>query len=464
MGVLIMKDYLAIIRKLDFIDLFKYGHFTLSYAVPFDGNISAHADDMELFDMLTSRMNMYEYSFEYLIIHFNADDYNDQYISIDIRNVCALYTFDQEAKKEMSISFDPRIQLHVSPWADKFDKLQRNLSIKQSQRGIDNLWTIFDLPTEDLFKCREIITPSITQEVFREFYNYERPSGDQSIWTYLLRYERHSFYPKGMIGYFCDFIHVFCNFSKKKELNGEVAESTQLFPLLIECKNPQFASLVKIVESSPLYKITEEVAGCRFAIAAPLFLFLKAKFADGIEHKPDKEFIDYTKKVGGFECSIAIYLLGLSLGYDKTYDSFYESAELPFFKIVIQPSIPYGKEVRPFPFHNNGKVLVAEGNTVSKTDKKESLNTEETKVIASEETLSSRDKDYQEQLPIIWMRNKKQDVRPAFNEEEKSKLVSLGYEAVKRFNDTVMKAIAGMNFDPEKEKRRFSTSKSQRNK
>ena len=183
MGVLIMKDYLAIIRKLDFIDLFKYGHFTLSYAVPFDGDISAHADDMDLFDMLTSRMNMYEYSFEYLIIHFNADDYNDQYISIDIRNVCALYTFDQEAKKEMSISFDPRIQLHVSPWADKFDKLQRNLSIKQSQRGIDNLWTIFDLPTEDLFKCREIIKPSITQEVFREFYNNERPSGDQSIWT-----------------------------------------------------------------------------------------------------------------------------------------------------------------------------------------------------------------------------------------------------------------------------------------
>ena len=83
------------------------------------------------------------------------------------------------------------------------------------------------------------------------------------------------FYPKGMIGYFCDFIHVFCNFSQKQELNGEVAESTQLFPQFIECKNPQFASLVKIVESSPLYKLTAEVASCRFAIAAPLFLFLQ---------------------------------------------------------------------------------------------------------------------------------------------------------------------------------------------
>lgn len=30
MGILIMKDYLAIIRKVDFIDLFKYGHFSSS--------------------------------------------------------------------------------------------------------------------------------------------------------------------------------------------------------------------------------------------------------------------------------------------------------------------------------------------------------------------------------------------------------------------------------------------------
>lgn len=121
MGILIMKDYLAIIRKVDFIDLFKYGHFSISYAVPFDGDMSLHANDMELFNRLTSKMNMYEYSFEYLVIHFKAKDNNEQYISIDIRNVCALYTFDQEAKKEMSISFDSRIQLHISPWTDKFN-------------------------------------------------------------------------------------------------------------------------------------------------------------------------------------------------------------------------------------------------------------------------------------------------------------------------------------------------------
>ena len=437
-----MKDYLAIIRKLDFIDLFKYGHFFTSNAVPFDGNMSAHTNDIELFDMLTRRMNMYEYSFEYLIIHFKTNDSNEPYISIDIRNVCALYAFDKEAKKEMSISFDPRIQLHVSPWADEFDKLQRKLSIEQTKRGIDNLWTIFDLSKEDIDKCCEIITSSIVQEVFRELYTYERPSGNLSIWTYLLRYERHSFYPKGMIGFFCDFIHVFCNYSKKQELSGEIAETTQLFTQIMACKKPQFASLIKIVEKSPLYKMTEEVAGCRFAIAAPLFLYLKAEFSEGIELKQNKELIEYAKKIGGFECSIAIYLLGLSLGYDKTYDSFYESVKLPFFKQVVEPNVicdPVDRSDHPTVCRHLPSGKIRQGQLFTNDD---------------------CDIEQSKQVPLLWMRNKKQDVRPVFNEEEKAKYISLGYKAVEKFTDSVKKAIAGMNYDPEQERKRFSKSKS----
>lgn len=46
MGVLIMTNYLAIIRKLDFVDLFKYGYFLLNHAVSFDGDVIAHKDDV----------------------------------------------------------------------------------------------------------------------------------------------------------------------------------------------------------------------------------------------------------------------------------------------------------------------------------------------------------------------------------------------------------------------------------
>ena len=62
-------------------------------------------------------------------------------------------------------------------------------------------------------------------------------------------------------------------------------------------------------------------------------------------------------------------------------------------------------------------------------------------------------------LPIVWMRNKKKDVRPVFNDDEKENLIKQGYTYVKKLNDTVMKAIAGCGYNPEQEKRRFSKSK-----
>lgn len=419
MGILIMKDYLAIIRKLDFVDLFKYGQLGINYAVVFDGHIYDHAEDDELFDALTSRMNMYEYSFEYMIIHFqSAEEDNAQYKLIDIRNVQGIYTFDLDAKKEMSISFDARIQLQESPWAEKFKKLQRKLNIKQCARGVDNLWSIFGLTEEERRRCEKLITSDTVQEAFRELYAHERPFGELSIWTYLLRYERHSFYPKGMLGYFCDFIHVFCNYSKKVELSGEVAESTKVYPLLMACKNPQFAPLYEIIKDSPLSDLTEQESGCRFALAAPLFLYLKAEFAEGMEHKPSEDIISYSKQIGGFECAVAVYLLGLILGYDKTYDAFYEVAELPFFKKKIETPLPTVPLCSP-----------------------------------------KGDGNGEYRIPLAWMRKgngKKTDVRPIYKEEERNELCKLGYKQVEQFNNTVKEKIASQNYNPEEEKKRFA--------
>ena len=54
-------DYLSIIRKADFVDLFKYGKLNVYSAIDFDGNIKAHAND-DLFEKLTKSMNLFEYS------------------------------------------------------------------------------------------------------------------------------------------------------------------------------------------------------------------------------------------------------------------------------------------------------------------------------------------------------------------------------------------------------------------
>lgn len=332
MGILVMetKNYLSIIRKADFTDLFKYGCLYIAYAVSFDGDINDHQDD-KLFEALTCRMNLFEHTFEYLIIHFVSEDSN----LIEIEKVQGIYAFDEEAKREMSISFDSRIQIHVSPWTEQMQSLRKELFKKQALRGVDNLWRIFNLSEDEMKKCKEIISDDIIDEVFREFFENVRPRGEQSLWVYLMRYERHSFYPKDMRGFFCDCIHTVCNWMGKSERIDAVAETTALYKPLMRCDD-KFASLYKIMAESPLASMTENQVKCRYVVAAPLFLFMKEKFSEGIE-KVSVEYISYAKKMGGFECSISVYLLGLTLGYDKTYDAYYDIIDLPILKKLPLP-------------------------------------------------------------------------------------------------------------------------------
>lgn len=332
MGILIMgnENYLSIIRKSDFVDLFKYGWLNIGWAVPFDGNMDNHQDD-DLFASLTNRINLFEYSFEYLIIHFFGESSN----TINITDVRGIYTFDAEAKREMENSFDSRIQICVSPWVEKMQELRKKLFIKQSLKGVDNLWTIFGLADDDKAKCEAIITSEIINETFHELFKNERPKGALSLWVYLLRYERHSFYPRDMRGFFCDCIHTVCNWKKKEENMEDVAENTGLYKQLMSCKK-EFAPLSEIMAASPLASMTEQSANCRYVVAAPLFLFLKDKFNVGIDGKVEERFITYAKEIGGFECSLAVYLLGLTLGHDKTYDAYYDAVKLPIFKQKVE--------------------------------------------------------------------------------------------------------------------------------
>lgn len=416
--------YLSIIRKADFIDLFKYGYRNIFDRTEFDGDLKTHEDDQELFDRLTQNMNMFEYSFEYLIIHYILDEQTEY--TVQLQDVLGVYTFNEEAKSEMSISFDPRIQLHVSPWADKFVSLQKKLFVKQSMRGVDNLWAIFDLPKENIAKCDSIITSDIITEVFRQLYEYQRPSGEQSIWTYLLRYERHSFYPQNIKGFFCDFIHVVCNWKNQKEIDGDVAEKTALYPKIAKCTENDFKSLSEIVNKSQIATLTEKEADCRFAIAAPLFLYLKHTFKDGINKKPDEKVISYAKEVGGFECFLAIYLLGITLGYDKTYDGFYDVVQPPILKAKMKK-----QSQSSIPSKNNGE---AEGATdkVGFSEKNDSNTSQmDNSNKHAEEQMESQDEKPE---PIAWMRPKKGDIYPVFSDKEKQKEIANGAKEIERFS------------------------------
>lgn len=449
-------NYLAIIRKADFVDLFKYGKLNVYSAINFDGNIKAHANDNDLFEKLTKNMNLFEYSFEYMVIHFTSDIVNEYPCTVSIENVKGLYTFDEEAKKEMSISFDSRIKLHVSPWSEKFKVLYRNRLMSQSKRGIDNLWVIFGLSETDRKRCESIITDDIISEVFDELFSYKRPTGEQSIWTYLLRYERHSFYPNTMKGYFCDYIHVACNWLKKKEHPEDVAINTKLYSQIINFQKDDFTSLSNIALSSNLSSSTDESAKCKFAITAPLFLFMKNKFSNGftIEH----EIIEHAKKFE-FECSVAIYLLGLTLGYDKTYDAYYDFVKLPIFGLQAinqeDNKLDYAQKSEEEGTHSKNK----NDNTEEDLSSKNIIDSKDISTNTDSQTAEQFSSVQQGQLfsignvkkqPIAWLKLKNKNnnkLEPAFNNEDVLSLKNKGYKIIKRFKKEEKSYIISQGYE-----------------
>ena len=452
-------NYLAIIHKADFVDLFKYGKLNIYSAVEFNGNIKDYANDNDLFEKLTKNMNLFEYSFEYMIIHFISDNGSEQPCSVNIENVMGLYAFDEEAQKEMSVSFDSRIRLHVSPWGEKFKALHNNRLMAQSKRGIDNLWAIFDLAETDRKTCESIITDDIVSEVFDELFSYKRPVGEQSIWTYLLRYERHSFYPRNTKGYFCDYIHVACNWIKKEEQKEDVAKTTGLYSQIINCSKNDFATLSDIAVSSNLSSLTDEDARCKFAIAAPLFLLIKDKFSSGFSI--DMKTIDYAKTFG-FECSIVVYLLGLTLGYDKTYDAYYDFVKLPIFELQTENQeankldyVQESNEKEIYSKNRNENVAVGlssedtiNGKDISTTDT--NFPTIEQKTPLAQQGQLFVMESVNKKQPIAWFRLKRKNdfkPKPAFNKEDVSTLEKAGYAIIKRFNDKEEKYIISQGYE-----------------
>lgn len=330
-----MINYVSIIRKAEFTDLFKYGQLYVSHAYPFDGALEDTRNE-HLFSYLTSRMNNFDYSYEYVIIHFKKENYCGTSMVVSITDAEAVYALDDTALKMLSLSMDERIELKLSPWSRPFKQLKLNMMTSNSYKGVDNVWTIFALPGDAKATCAHVIKDEYVEEVLREIIDNRRPSGNLSPWVYLLRYERHAFYTHDIRGNFCDFIHVACNWKNHRELDSQkLATETEAYKMM---KGNKLVGLAKSLKDSNLALQVNEATGCEFHVVAPLFLLLKGTFIEGLDCKKKignltfDAYIDSCKKTFGDNFHLAAYLLGITLGYDRTYDCLYDTQRLKIFK------------------------------------------------------------------------------------------------------------------------------------
>lgn len=340
-----MTNYLALIRKADFTDLFKYGklHINNDMKTDFSCSVEELPYHPEVFFNLTHFANSFDSAFAYLIIHYVKDSTKGLANDVYIEEVQNIYPLDFESKEAFAMSFDERIRIENPIWPDSVWNLQKQQQFNDCLKGAANLRAILGFSNSD-HECKKIISDDIVREVVNELYGENRPTGDLPIWVYLLRYERHSYYPQSTLGYFMDMVNVVCNRMASREVEEDDIKNTQIFVLLDSLRKHSelqykqiYQWLVENIAAQGFFKkINEYESRVDFSKVATLFLILRNKYKEDFFY--EKEFIEYCKSFG-FEFELAAYLLGIVLGHEHTYDCMYDMLPLSIFKKAIKSHI-----------------------------------------------------------------------------------------------------------------------------
>ena len=341
-----MTNYLALIRKADFTDLFNFGklHINNDMIVDFKCDVKDLPIHKDLFDTLTLYANPFDNAFTYLIIHYCKEGDIELHNDVNIEDVKHIYPLDRESKANFEMTFDERIRIEDPIWKEAVLDLQKHQKFVECKKGALNLRQICGFKI-DSSNCSGIISDDIIKEVVNGFYEDARPLGEQSIWSYLLRYERHSFYPHNTVGCFMDMVNVACNRYAQKEVEESDIQGTDIFQLLNSYRNSdiKFEDLYRIVKNKGgnFIKMTQHYAhDVDFIKIGSLFFILRNRYPDDFIYEP--KFIDYCKKYD-IDFELALYLLGIIMGHNHTYDCMYEELPLAIFKTkpvhdVIIPS------------------------------------------------------------------------------------------------------------------------------
>ena len=330
-------NYLILIRRADFIDLYKYGFLYVNKdrIVPFECEIHELGANSDIFDLVFSEVNSFDTSFAYLILHYEKKNNENTSPRINIEEVKHVFPLDMEAKKEFESSFDEHIRIDDPIWNDAVGLIQKRQLFESAMQGVRNVFNIFRL--DGLQQCKSIIDDDSVEEMLSDVYDNIRPCGEKSLWIYLMMYERHSFYPKDTLGYYMDVVHVICNYMAKCEVEDYQVESTAIYKILdslkgFNLKSNEINDRLKQDERATgfLQKIQEFVPKVDFIGVAINYLFMRDRFSEEFTYDP--KFVESCKYSFGQSFTLAAYMLGIALTHDKTYSCLYESLPLPIYK------------------------------------------------------------------------------------------------------------------------------------
>lgn len=427
-----MANYLALIRKADFVDLYKYGsiHVNKDMTKQFTCKVEELPNRMVIFNDLTDFANAFDSTFTYLFIHF--ENTTGRVNDINIADLRGIYPLDNEAKTELSLSLDPRIKINDPLWPDAVFNLQKKQSIQDSKNGASNIWKIYNL-SEPIESIGHIINDKILKEVVDELYDNSRPSGKLPIWVYIMRYERHAFYPPNTIGAFMDAVNAILNYKEGREVDSAEIETKMIMQFFSYCNKQkptmQFEEIMQKLRMQTEPKIVQFVktvekidTSVDLLKTASLFFIYRNRYKEDFRYEETWEQVG--KKYGKEFC-VACYMLGCFLGHEHTYDCMYEHLPLAIFQS--------NKTEKKIEVLNDEKLVIEEKHTEDSITKepatedfseRESPTSINDKIVTSPDDILAKGTDHKNKNKVFPCMLGKPKRSGGFTKSPKPKLVS----------------------------------------
>ena len=326
--------------------MYKYGifHVNRDLTIEVVGEIDHIRSCRNYFKDITAFANAFDSTFTYLFVHYEKTNTDLRYCDIEIEDVLNLFPLDYEAKTMLEEDFGSQIRFEAPLWADAIEQFKIAQKVSDCQKGVKNLWKIYELDDKCFAECKSIIPDGIIETVVEQKFKGIRPIGDFPIWVYLLRYERHSMYPNTTLGFYMDAVHAATNFSQLKEFPS--IEGSTIFQFLdsldYDLQTYQIFDMVKKNSDTTgrfLSFASTLIEGYDYMTVATIFFKFKNAYKDSFVY--NQKLVEACKKAWPKEFALAMYLLGWILGHENTFDCLYEKLPLRILKkkVRVVPSI-----------------------------------------------------------------------------------------------------------------------------
>lgn len=341
-------NFLALIRKQDFIDLYKYGYFHINgdMKTMFEGDAESVKNRTDVRSHLFRCANAFDNAFTYLIIYYEKQGPDSSSNRVAIEEIKGVYPLDNASKQELE-TINKKILISDPLWPDASTELQQHFDLEDSKKGAQNIWKLFGFDT-DINEYAQIVPDDIITEYIRLIDENQQPQGKGNIWLYLMSYTRHEFYPEDKLGYFFDATHILYSSATGYEVPNFEGTSHFYFLESLKENGPKeskdiYESIKNSYQIDPNnvgfnnlfeYMNSQCPEGFDFYSVAGLYLAFKHQYREGMKVNPSffEKGLIQCKTIYGKQFELACYILGLVLGHTGTYDCLYQNIGLAIHK------------------------------------------------------------------------------------------------------------------------------------